>query len=130
MSQESPQPTSRQITKQRCKIRPVAASTCDCDWGRNFSMLHGTQPQLFNLRGSPMRMPSTPVSSSRRVFGVVAFVVMLLIVIEAASFVVLQLLALRDRARPSGDEAAPTYRDVPWADAYWREHRQFLARSY
>ncbi len=77
-----------------------------------------------------MGMSSTPVSRSRRAFRVFALVVALLIVTEVASFVTLQLLALRDRARPTGDESAPAYRNVPWADAYWREHRQFLARSY
>jgi hypothetical protein len=75
-------------------------------------------------------MSSTPVSGSRRAFGILALVVALLIGTELASFMILQLLALRDRARLSGDEAAAAYRNVPWADAYWREHRRFLARSY
>src|SRR5689334_2853327 len=76
-----------------------------------------------------MRM-SSPVSRPRRAFGILALVGALLIVTELASFAVLQLLALRDRARLTGDEAAPAYRNVPWAETYWREHRRFLARSY
>jgi len=77
-----------------------------------------------------MRKSSTPVSGSRGACGLLALVMVLLIVTEVTSFVALQLLALRDRARPSGEETAPAYRNVPWADVYWREHRQFLARSY
>jgi len=77
-----------------------------------------------------MRMTSGSGSALGRAFGILALVMTLLIVIELASFVMLQLLALRDRARLSGEEAAPAYRNEPWADAYWREHRRFLARSY
>ena len=66
----------------------------------------------------------------RRAARLFALLAALLIVVEGASFVVLRILVLRDRARPSAEPARPAYRNEPWADTYWREHRQFLAQSY
>ena len=63
-------------------------------------------------------------------FRIFRLIVVLLAVAELVSFASLQALALRDRSRPTGDETAAAYRDTPWAETYWREHRQFLARSY
>jgi hypothetical protein len=86
------------------------------------------QPPQQNF--PPMRTSSTSVSGWRRALRGLAFVAALLIVTEGVSFVVLRLLALRDRAKPTADEAAPAYRDQPWAAAYWREHKRYLAQSY
>src|SRR5215208_5442307 len=82
---------------------------------------------------SPAKIPrpgSTVIFSWRGAAKLVAVAATVFVLSECTSFAILQLLALRDRTRLSGDEATPVYRNEPWADAYWREHRRFLARSY
>jgi lysophospholipase L1-like esterase len=54
----------------------------------------------------------------------------LLVVLEAAAFVVLRALAARDAARPLPERGGPAYAAAPWADIFWTEQRRALAYDY
>src|SRR5262245_20199888 len=73
---------------------------------------------------------SKPRSGLRKTARVLMVLAALLIVAECASFVTLRALAWRDRGRPAPEASLPAYRDVPWAAAYWREHKLFLAQDF
>jgi hypothetical protein len=62
-----------------------------------------------------------------RALGVVAG---LLILVEASSYVALKALALRDRTRPMPERLHPGYKNEPWAQTYWKEHKQYLNMSW
>jgi lysophospholipase L1-like esterase len=54
----------------------------------------------------------------------------LLVVLEAAAFVVLRALAARDAARPLPERSGPAYAAAAWADTFWAEQRRAIAYDY
>src|SRR5215471_14809944 len=62
-----------------------------------------------------------------RIFGAIAG---LLIFTEISSYLVLKVLALRDRTRPMPERLHPGFKKEPWAETYWREHKQYLNMSW
>ena len=62
-----------------------------------------------------------------KIFGVIAG---LLIFAEVSSYLVLKALALRDRTRPMPERLHPGYKDEPWAETYWKEHKKYLNMSW
>lgn len=61
---------------------------------------------------------------------IVAGTLALLVVLEAAAFVVLRALAARDAARPLPERDGPAYAGMPWRDTFWAEQRRALAYAY
>lgn len=62
-----------------------------------------------------------------KIFGVIAG---LLIFTEVSSYLVLKALALRDRTRPMPERLHPGFKDEPWAETYWKEHKKYLNMSW
>jgi len=62
-----------------------------------------------------------------RILGVIGG---LLIFTEISSYLVLKALALRDRAIPRAERLHPGFKNEPWADTYWKEHKHLLDMSW
>ena len=59
-----------------------------------------------------------------------ALFALLLILVEAGSFLALRALAWRARAMPLPAAAMPAYRRYPWAQTFWREQKRQLSLEY
>jgi lysophospholipase L1-like esterase len=59
-----------------------------------------------------------------------ALFALLVLAVEAGSFLTLRLLAARARARPLAAREMPAYRRYPWAETFWREQKRQLSLEY
>ena len=66
----------------------------------------------------------------RRALRLLSLLALLLVSAEIASFLMLYALNLRDRAKSIDAEVNPAYQGRPWADIYWREHKQVISQGY